>query len=364
MIDYNIYINNHITNTIDFFENFNIFKKKTIKYINLHNFYNNDKITFNANKLYIITRNKTNIYNLEILIFDFYKKKFNLKQNCGIYPINNNNCKEFLIIFYSHKNSNILFQNIFKKINYYSNLNIGENLNYLSNKNISYLYYIYGLNNFWHFYYPLDRLHNLYSIFLLENNLIDFENYSFDSNNIIKYTKKIYNNQNIKYNKSHILKIYSYIMGVLNKKLDFDNINNFINIHNSKFINNKCIIISKNIVGYGGNQKKARQLYYNLEKYYNVRIWSVAPVKRGKFSFKNDSICQSIHLSDIVKLKTYSEIIYYINRNNFDIIINNKLNEFFNFSNKINNKNFYIITHNSMDPFNKLILDNKNIIQK
>ena len=96
---------------------------------------------------------------------------------------------------------------------------------------------------------------------------------------------------------------------------------------------------------------------------YDVKIISVCPSRRGIWSFKNDFLCDSIHNDDIVKVKRYDEIIEYINNNDFDLIINNKFNNIFEISNKLNKK-FSVISHNSMDPFNRLILDNNNSVDK
>ena len=62
-------------------------------------------------------------------------------------------------------------------------------------------------------------------------------------------------NINIKFNTQKLLRIYSFVKGFLKQELDYYSINNFINSNQNEFISKSCLIISKNIIGYGGNQK-------------------------------------------------------------------------------------------------------------
>ena len=204
------------------------------------------------------------------------------------------------------------------------------------NIDVKKLFYLYGYCRLYDLYKPLLRLHKKYVNLLLKNN--------YDYFNLRKL-ERIY-----------------FFNGGLAKNDFYDVKKEYDNIKIRKKLK-KVLLISKMIKGYGGNQKTARQLYYNLEKYYDVKIISVCPSRRGTWSFKNDYLCKSIHNEDIVKVKRYEEIKDYINNNDFDLIINNKFNNIFDISNELNKK-FSVISHNSMDPFNRLILDNQSKINK
>ena len=56
-----------------------------------------------------------------------------------------------------------------------------------------------------------------------------------------------------------------------------------------------------------------------------------------------------------------NDIVNYINNNNFEYIICNKLNEIFQLTDKINKK-IQVICHNPKDIFNQQILDNQQYI--
>jgi glycosyltransferase involved in cell wall biosynthesis len=66
----------------------------------------------------------------------------------------------------------------------------------------------------------------------------------------------------------------------------------------------------------------------------------------------------------IIKKKKDEEIIDYINKNSYHFIINNKFNDYFRICDKIIHPKLYVISHNSMDPFNELIIQNQNYISR
>ena len=223
---------------------------------------------------------------------------------------------------------------------------VGYNNRILNLKEVSSLYYLYGKHNIDSYFYPLDKLYPYYTT------LID--NLEKNKNEPLKW--------NI-YVKSKFYRIYSFYYGKKNKLISLKNIKNHINEKSYLFNNEKCLIVSKNIVGYGGNQKTARQLINLLSKYYDVKILSLSFSENKIFNFLEDKYCQSIHNIDVIKLKKTNEIINHINKTDYKFIINNKHNEFMEILPLINKKNI-VITHNSMDPFNKLIINNENYIDK
>ena len=286
---------------------------------------------FDKNKLYIIKRNGTKLYNINDIILDYNQKVLYNKEKNFLYMIDNKSDKEFVIFCRFEKSVNIKLLDLINNSILESKV-IGFNNDNIDEKK---LFYLYGYCRLYELYRPLLRLHKIYVKLLDDNN----------------------NN----FNKRKLVRIYFFNGGLVKNNYN-DVEKEYKNIKvNSKF--KKVLLISKMIKGYGGNQKTARQLYYNLEKYYDVKILSVCPSRRGNWNFKNDYLCKSIHNDDIVKVKRYDEIRDYINNNDFHFIINNKFNNIFEISNELNKK-FSVISHNSMDPFNRLILDNNKSVDK
>ena len=121
--------------------------------------------------------------------------------------------------------------------------------------------------------------------------------------------------------------------------------------------------ISKKINGHGGNQKTALQIIKLLERYFIVELFS-NNMNQKDYDFMKDSLDYRIHNMKIIKKKKDDELIQHINQNNYEFIINNKFNYYFNIAKKIIHPRIYVITHNSMDPFNELIIKNQNYIKK
>lgn len=322
----NYYIQNNIKNIKKFFKSI----IKDYKIIDI-DFNSKNNIEFEQNQIYILRRKNTNIYNINDLIFDFNQKIFFLNKQIYTYEINNYNDKEFIILCYFKENKTFNLIELLNNANH-ENINVGYNLDII--KNVEDLYYLYGLTKMYHLYNPLNRLNN-------------------------EYLKIINEGSDEKFNFRKMKRIYSFNQGLMKLNL---NIKNF----NEKYKHTKLekvLIVSKNIKGYGGNQKTARQLYYNLEKYYDVYLLSVTPSEDKEWTFKIDSLCHTIHNQDIIKVKKIKDIIEFINDNDFLFIINNKLNNYFDIIDKTNKK-ISVITHNSMDPFNRLILNNSRKIDK
>jgi glycosyltransferase involved in cell wall biosynthesis len=103
-----------------------------------------------------------------------------------------------------------------------------------------------------------------------------------------------------------------------------------------------------------------------LNNDYNVKVLSLAiSKKKVKYSYETDDISYLIHNSQIIKIKNENEIIEHINTSSYKFIINNKMNEFFSLLPKLNsNIQNHVISHNSMDPFNELIINNQNYISR
>ena len=323
---YNSVKSNNIDKDKNFFNN--IYENYTELEFNINNL---DKIyNLDKDKLYVIKRKGTNIYNIDNILFDFSKKYYFQNYKIILYKIDNVSDKEFIILCYFKKNTTIKFIDLLLRYNEIVDDTVGYNENTIDYK---ILYYIYGKAKLWKLYYPLSEMHN--------------------------YHMKVLSNNNLKYNYRKFIRFYSFYRGYNNKRL---NISEMENKYEKKNLE-KVLLISKSIKGYGGNQKTAKQLYLNLSDKYDLYVWSLAPSEDGKFDYKKDSLCDLIHNDDIIKIKSYDNIVDHINNTNYDIVINNKLNELFKIIIRLNKK-INIITHNSMDPFNKMILNNQRYLNK
>jgi len=286
----------------------------------------------------IILRKKNRLYlkKGEEYILQFEECIITEKMEFGISFIEGVNDKE-IVIYYCADNDLEIDEIDFIKMQKINNEIVGYNPTILCNQDIEYLYYVYGsINN----HKILDRL-----------GLLNIFNY-YSSGLTLK-----------KFNVELLKRKWCYDYGKNGDKLDMSDFANFIIKYSDNIICKKCLIISKKINGFGGNQKTALQLIQLLEKYFIVEVFS-NNMNQKDYNFIQDSLDPRIHNMKIIKKKRNDELIMHINKNNYQFIINNKFNDYFKICDKINNKNLYIITHNSMDPFNELIIQNQEYIAK
>ena len=258
------------------------------------------------------------------------------KLRYGLCFIEGVNDKEFIIYYYAENDLEI-GELEFIKMQIINNEIVGYNPVCLKNIDVEYLYYIYGcINN----RIILDKL-GVSDIFTY---------YSVD---LIRK----------KYNIELLKRKWCYDLGKNSDKLDMNDFADFILEYSDNIISRKCLIISKKIKGHGGNQKTALQIIQLLEKYFIVEVFS-NNMNQKEYNFIGDSLDCRIHNMKIIKKKKDDEFIWYINQNNYEFIINNKFNDYFKFCDKIIHPKLYVISHNSMDPFNELIIQNQDCIAK
>ena len=258
------------------------------------------------------------------------------KLEYGICFIEGMNDKEFIIYYYADDDLEI-DEIEFIKTQKINDEIIGYNPIFLKTQDVEYLYYIYGcINN------PkiLSKL-GLSKIF------------NYYSNGLI--TKK--------YNVELLKRKWCYDLGKNEDILDMSNFSEFVLKYSDNIISRKCLVISKKINGHGGNQKTAIQLIELLEKYFIVEVFS-NNMNQKDYNFISDSLDTRINSMKIIKKKRNEEIIDHINKNRYQFIINNKFNDYFTICDKITHPKLYVISHNSMDPFNELIIKNQDHIAK
>ena len=258
------------------------------------------------------------------------------KLRYGLCFIEGVNDKEFIIYYYAENDLEI-GELEFIKMQTINNEIVGYNPICMKNMDVEYLYYIYGyIDNG----IILDKL-GVSNIF------------TYYSNDLLEK----------KYNVELLKRKWCYDLGKNGDKLDMSDFANFVLKYSDNIISRKCLIISKKINGHGGNQKTALQIIQLLEKYFIVEVFS-NNMNQKEYNFMMDSLDCRIHNMKIIKKKKENSFICHINKNNYEFIINNKFNDYFKICDKINHPKLYVISHNSMDPFNELIIKNQARIAK
>jgi glycosyltransferase involved in cell wall biosynthesis len=311
------YLKRKETNTY----NSNNVYKNNIKKIKLH-LNNPDYIySFNSNQYYFLS-NKCHI--------DFNKPNLLFNEKINMFILEGNKSKDIAFTIFCNDDTHL---KLFEIINNATlqNLNIGYSKHPFVSQDLCTLYYSLGKANF-----DIDK----FGLTLYYNN----------------YINKL--DQNRKFNKTMMLICYSYFLGTENKNLD-----ELMNILSKNiFHDKKCLLLSKLIIGFGGVQKTSRQLVETLDYLFDVNILSSRiSNKKNNYILNKDQLCNTIHNSNIIKLKNYDDIINHINTHDYDYIFVNKLNEVFKFVHKLNKK-INILVHNPMDPLNKIVIDNKKYI--
>jgi hypothetical protein len=281
-------------------------------------------------------KNTLNFKKGEEYILQFNGCVITEKFDFGISFIEGVNDKEFIIYYYAEDDL-VIDEIDFIKMQKINNEIIGYNPVILCNQDVEYLYYIYG-------YLNDEKILN-------RSGLSNIFNYYSNGLTLKKYNVEL------------LKRKWCYDYGKNREKMDMSDFADFIIKYSDNIICKKCLVISKKINGHGGNQKTALQLIQLLEKYFIVQVFS-NNMNQKDYNFIQDSLDSRIHNMKIIKKKKDDEIIMHINKNNYQFIINNKFNDYFRICDKINNKNLYIISHNSMDPFNELIIKNQDYIAK
>jgi len=267
---------------------------------------------------------KENHFNL-VPNFIFQKQFYNITISSFIV---NSSEKELFILYMPDDDYLITYQQLIKSIECQHEIIIGKNDTVLDDMSKKTYYYILGLSN--------SMFDNKFIV-----NIFDY--YSdiikkFISNTKITTSKK--------YDKEKFIICCNYYFGL--KRYNMPNLDDFINKNSELFNTKQVALLTKEINSYGGNQKTSIQIY-------DILVTSGCSVKviclgEKRYSSKMLNL-QYIHNTDF----EYTSLNNLPNKlNQFDYIIVNKLNEYFQIKNQVTKKDF-IITHNSLDPFNNII---------
>jgi len=259
------------------------------------------------------------------IIKDINYKHNYLKYNCISYIINSDQEKEPLIVFVSDTYQQYNLMQIIQMINENSKIVVGKNTRQMDKNTILDYYSLLGKSNT---NFCNDFIPEIYDYYI--NPIL-----SFHINKPLK--------SQCMYDKEKFMRICAYWYSknnyYLNKKLLFDYMSN----NKLLFNNKKIMILSKSIDSYGGNQKATLQMYTILIKNgYTVTIGCL----------KEFDCIAHIHNND-VKYAMINRFVTIINCD-YDLVIVNKLNEYFKIKPLIKIRDI-ILTHNSLDPFDKLL---------
>lgn len=262
---------------------------------------------------------------LDKLYNDIYNNAHFTNSHTSCYLISSTQEKEPLIIHFPLEDKKISLYELIKSIDYQNDISVGSNKTIMNDDQIIDYYSFLGKFN--------EYFGNNY-ISIVYNNYLDL---------IFEFRSNCINNcHNKMYDKYKFMRMCSYWYGLNDIYLDKNLLLNFMS-NEFIFKTKKIMLLCKNMSSYGGNQKVSLQIYYILIKNgYNVEIVCI----------NNFDVFNNVHNND-AKVYTLLDLPELVN-NRFDLIIVNKLNEYFKINNLIK-KHDIVITHNSLDPFNNLL---------
>lgn len=213
----------------------------------------------------------------------------------------------------------------------------GQNKFQLGVSEIINLFKIYGNTTLIKMFYPLINLPRVY-IDYIKNFLNDSLEQPAQKINVTKFIQ--------------LLSLYCTCNNI---QLDENNLRVFLQKNKKSFNRPKCLIISKNIIGNGGNQKTMLQIYELLSSVYDVDIWHLI----------NTKINDTVHNTDILKISSFDDLIYFINDSYYEFILLNQTDEMLERLRYIKTTiPKILLSHNCMATFNKGILENIPYIKK
>jgi glycosyltransferase involved in cell wall biosynthesis len=315
-----------------------IIKNESIVYLPLNLYDLNHNYVFDPNVLYILSH--------DIVYFDIHNMETLFVNNVNLYLANNANTKDIILTIKVKQKRSTNLIDVLREAIHIENV-VGNSEHQFTNQELINLYYLLGNSNIDYKSFGLSIFYQAYLPY-------------FEKQLLIKNNNNNHKNINRTFNKKMLTLCYSYYLGKNNK-----NIFNITDILQNEHIfhTKKCLIISKLIKGFGGVQKTSKQLIETLDEKYDVELLSCVFSKNCDYDLKLDALCNTIPNCIIIKLKKYTDIIQYINSQNYETIVVNKLNEIFDIIKAIDTKPNLLI-HNPMDSMNDLLLKNSENVNK
>ena len=302
-----------------------------IKLILLNNLFA-QKIELKKNQCYIISRNGFKRVQDDYSLKMFFNYNFR-----GISFLSTNGVTNEIVLFiYPEKDMCKTFVELFENIEYYDSRIIGTNIYPLSADD----------NYRLHFFYSKYKMYHMLEY------MIEHESFYYDI--IIKYICKSNCCFKKKFNADKFIR-YMHIWAAENSyEISKNELLEFIDTNKHLFIQEKLLLIGKNISNYGGSQKTSLQLYNELMiTNYDVKIAII-----GK-----TNIVPKIDKQDIIYFNDLSEISKHIQTVAYSYVIINKLDEILEDIDKCISKAIFI-SHNSMDPINSKIIKMSKYLYK
>ena len=290
------------------------------------------KIELKANQYYIISRNGFKCIQDNYSLKTFFNYNFNVVSFLSTNGVTN----EIVLFVHPQKDISKTFVELFEQIQYHDYRIIGTNANVLSADDNYRLHYFYSKHKLYH---------------MLEY-MMEYESFYYDI--IIKYIC----NANCCFKKRfHIDKFIRYVH-VWAAENDYEvnkqELLKFIDNNKELFIQEKILIIGKNINSYGGSQKTSLQMYNELLlTNYDVKIAAIG---------KTDLVAR-IDKNDIIYFNNLFEISTHIQNVPYAYVIINKLDEILERIDKCISKSIFI-SHNSMDVVNSKIISMSKYLHK
>ena len=317
--------------------------KVQLHYVNT--FLPNDIISCIYSGPHVICRSGT-VFSDEIYTYisDYMASPFFCSEITFIFQSNGYSDKEPIIVFFeSSINTQRSMEDIMKGKIHVTDKVFGTNTLKLTFDQIHAMYYFFGTFDIPLKHFGFNDAHDEYMKFIVTNNALGRT-----------------------FNKYKMERCYCVFCGqqkILYKDM-IDSVHMFLNNRIASFPMKSVLIVGKQIIGYGGNQKTSRQLIDLLDRYYDVHILSGVISSNKKQDDLSNLLCSTIFNGYIIRYTNEDDIINHIHAQTYAFIINNKLNEFFNIVPRLNQQKIYVITHNSMDPFNRLIIENSQYLTK
>lgn len=254
------------------------------------------------------------------------------------YLIDNPNDKELALVIHSASAASHTIGSLIERATYNPHVIIGCNTSSFLDHEVLAHYWLMGRFNLDFCVQPFFKLRDEYHAFL-----------DSEDAGTLRYSEEI------------LKRVYAFRRGQEKQQLDANALKQFLSRHSENLTRRKCLVASKFLEGYGGNQRVALQMIDLLAREFDVYVWSVSQPTEQQWDYEQDRLHPDVHNRSIIKLKGLKEIAAHVDNAGYQLIVNNKSHEFLEIHKQITQIQSIVITHNSMDPFNGMVLKNQRL---